>query len=227
MYRLRNKIFIGLLLITLVSISITVKGYTENNVGEFSDITQEDWFYTYISWAIENEILEGYPDGTIRPTHNVSEAEFLAMLFRLAPQESVQFNIERHGGDVWKRRINTSMDKINTPIEEGEYWATNIYQASHTLNMNIKESDEKNKALTRGEVARILVKFLTSQTMSELDAVAYLLDSDLSTGKTEKTYEGYAPDETLTRAETVTFLERLTAPVKRPIISQVLAIKYR
>ena len=65
----------------------------------------------------------------------------------------------------------------------------------------------------------MLVKLLTSKTLTEEDAVKYLLDTRLSKGKWEASYSGYAPTEHLTRAETITFIKRLTTPVSRPQVS--------
>lgn len=189
-------------------------GYTQTN--HFADVNEDDWFYETILWAMNNQLVQGYPDGTFQPNAVITEAEFLAILFRLIEQEAVQFNIERHGGDIWKKRVVSALDQAKSPVEEGEFWAQNIYLASEALNLVSKDNSTRHQQVTRGEVAIMLVKLLSSQTLAEEDAVKYLLDSGLSKGKQEATVTGFAAEEFLTRAEAITFLKRLTSPINRP-----------
>lgn len=47
--------------------------------------TEGHWAAEAIEWAIKNHITEGYPNRTFQPDKPVTEAEFLAMLFRSTP----------------------------------------------------------------------------------------------------------------------------------------------
>ena len=105
--------------------------------------------FMIISWAIDHKLIQGYPDGTFKPHNHVTEAEFLAILFRIASFESVLFNIERHGGDIWKNRVEQSLSEANNPASEGEHWSTNLYKASKELNLEIKTDAAKNEPLAR------------------------------------------------------------------------------
>lgn len=49
---------------------------------EFSDVSKEDWFYTYITYARNNGIVEGYTDGSFGPANQVTRAEFVTMAGR-------------------------------------------------------------------------------------------------------------------------------------------------
>jgi uncharacterized protein YycO len=46
-----------------------------NDVGDY-------WATEAIKWAAEKGVVEGYPDGTFKPTNHVTEAEFAAILAR-------------------------------------------------------------------------------------------------------------------------------------------------
>jgi hypothetical protein len=53
-----------------------------NISGAFSDIAENYWAADYIAAAYSNGIITGYGDGTFRPTANVTNNEFIAMLLR-------------------------------------------------------------------------------------------------------------------------------------------------
>lgn len=211
-----NKRWLSLALSILVS-GFVWTGYAQTNL--FTDVSEEDWFYETVDWAVSHQLIQGYPDGTFQPGANITEAEFLALLFRLVNLEAVQFNIERHGGDIWKKRVMLALEQAKSPVEEGEYWAHQIYSASESLNLAVKEKSARNQPITRGEAAIMLAKLLSSQTFTEERAVQYLLDSGLSKGKLEATYAGFQAEAWLTRAEAITFLKRLDSPINRPQVS--------
>lgn len=50
---------------------------------EFSDVPANHWASGYINVAVDQEIINGYPDGTFKPDQNVTYAEALAMVVRV------------------------------------------------------------------------------------------------------------------------------------------------
>lgn len=61
----------------------------------FSDVTAEHWAYNYIDKLIDKRVLNGYDDGTFRPSQSVTRAEFVTMLksaFRLVGDGSASFD---------------------------------------------------------------------------------------------------------------------------------------
>lgn len=52
----------------------------------FSDVSASFWGHSNIQWAIENKVVDGYPDGSFKPNQNVEQAEFIAMLIRAINQ---------------------------------------------------------------------------------------------------------------------------------------------
>jgi hypothetical protein len=50
---------------------------------EFSDVPANHWASGYINVAVDQEIINGYPDGTFKPNQNVTYAEALAMVVRV------------------------------------------------------------------------------------------------------------------------------------------------
>ncbi|QQE73974.1 S-layer homology domain-containing protein [Brevibacillus composti] len=91
--------------------------------------THKHWAKSSIQWALAKNMVVGYPDGTFKPDHIVTEAEFLAMLLRmfentklevetleyLTRAEAVQFlkNIATSGLHSMKKRPNQPEDYPN------------------------------------------------------------------------------------------------------------------
>lgn len=103
----------------------------------FSDVDLY-WATSAITWASEEGIVEGFPDGTFKPFQNVTEAEFAAILARYAK--------------------NTDKDRINQK-EEGKHWAQPIYDEliKWQLPLGGYTNDKiKDSAITKGQVARIV-----------------------------------------------------------------------
>jgi hypothetical protein len=50
----------------------------------FSDVPQSHWAYQYIQKAVAAGLFQGMPDGTFRPGENVTRAQFITVLWRMA-----------------------------------------------------------------------------------------------------------------------------------------------
>jgi hypothetical protein len=57
---------------------------TISPAGAFTDVTPSHPFYTEISWAVNNGIVQGYPNNTFRGTNQVTRQAASAFIFRLA-----------------------------------------------------------------------------------------------------------------------------------------------
>lgn len=51
--------------------------------GSFTDVKDGQWFTGYVAGAVEHDLVGGYPDGTFRPTANISRAEACAIVNRV------------------------------------------------------------------------------------------------------------------------------------------------
>lgn len=146
----------------------------------FSDVSGH-WAEETINWAVKYGIVNGYPDGTFKPDNAVSEAEFLVMLFRAYPQ----IEIPRLGaGDPWHMPYYALAQQYNWPI----------FPDSVVFN--------------RGRVAQVLAAS-QGRLLPVEDAVRYLLDSGLASGRTAPTVKGFAPNEMLKRAEALTLIRNM------------------
>lgn len=152
---------------------------------KFEDLASTHWAYSSIQWAQENGIVEGYPDGTFRPSKNVSEAEFLKMF------------------------IQTYRDI--EPLPNSTHWADSVYAIAQTNNYPVKSYTDhtyRNKIINRQSVAELIAAADGTSYMGD-QAIQYLLDQGYSHGKTENSVKGYKGNDPLTRAEAVQFIKNV------------------
>lgn len=181
-------------------------------VTSFKDVKSTHWAYGTIKWAVNAGVVNGYPDGTFKPSKQVSEAEFLMMLVK-------------------------TFQKVDASGATN-HWADPVYRIAQDNNWPVKGISSSNlkardTAMTRGEVAQLItsakgINFLTN------DAILYLLGTNMAAGKTGNTLSGYKANDYLTRAEAVAFIkkakdsgltelkERPTLPTSTDIIPDVV-----
>jgi len=191
---LKSK-FVRMVTVALVAVAVVcgvgIRGVDVvwENVGDaakdFPDVPSNHWAYSTIQWAVDNDVVNGYPDGTFRPSQNVSEAEFLVMFIR-------------------------AFDEL-PKVTKMTHWADPAYLYAEEKNwptMGAGSHELRSKAISREQVAEIIagangVNFLGT------DAIQYLLNTELSKGKVDATIDGYKGADFLTRAEAVQFIKNL------------------
>ncbi|GAA4865869.1 hypothetical protein GCM10023310_51760 [Paenibacillus vulneris] len=151
----------------------------------FRDIGSH-WAKASIEWARQYQVVDGYSDGTFRPDGQVTEAEFLAMLFRMYPG-SVQ--------DLQAQADSSS-------------WSDKFYEYARYFRLGLS-GDSRDQAIQRVQVARIIGGLDGKHYADDQDAIRFLLSSGYSEGKTGATVEGYGGSDPLTRAEALQFLRNL------------------
>lgn len=86
-----------------LKIILEAKGSVEatTNVSGFSDVDENAWYASYIRYAKEQGIIQGYADGTFRPEQAVNFAEALKMAY-------VALNVETENvaGEWYDRYLN-------------------------------------------------------------------------------------------------------------------------
>jgi uncharacterized protein YkwD len=156
----------------------------------FKDIGSH-WARNTILWAQNFQVIDGYPDGTFRPDEPVTEAEFLAMVFRMYPDSVKNFS-------------STGPEK---------QWSDKYYDFAEYYQLGLESSKAdpslRNAVLLRAKVAQIIAKLSGKKDLSDEQAIQFLLDAKYSEGKTAATVAGYAGQDPLTRAEALQFLKNL------------------
>lgn len=169
-------------LAAMLSIGVFAGGLTVSAAAAaFRDVPADFWGQAHIQWAIDQKIVDGYPDGTFRPNSAISRDEFVSMLIRAY------------------KPVDLKGSSANGSWAD-PYWA-------YAAEMDWKPDNGDSLAFTRGEAAQYLVN-ATGKKFNVEDSVQYLLDLGLSDGKNGKHLSGYEKDGKLTRAEAVAFIER-------------------
>ncbi|MFC0214486.1 S-layer homology domain-containing protein [Paenibacillus chartarius] len=149
------------------------------------DVPETHWGAGNIQRALEQGIVDGYPDGTFKPEQQVEQAEFLVMLIRAYKPDELAA-----GGQTAD-------------------WRTPYLTYAKSMNWHLIDSDS-SVVLSRGNVARLLAG--AAGKAYDIDtSISYLLGIGLVEGRTEPYPIGFHPDEPVTRAEAVTFVQRFKA----------------
>ena len=72
-----------MLLLSIIAVCVLATGLTPVLAAtQFKDVKKDHWAYDLIQWGVNKKLIKGHPDGTFKPSANVTEQQFLAMLIR-------------------------------------------------------------------------------------------------------------------------------------------------
>ncbi|MFH1284609.1 MAG: S-layer homology domain-containing protein [Candidatus Peregrinibacteria bacterium] len=111
----------------------------------FPDVSVSEWYGKYLYTAYNKGVVDGYPDGTFRPTNTVNKAEFYKILFN------------GMGVDV---NPNVTAAPFSD-VSKDAWFAPYVAYAKQLgiIDSNIKELHPEN-GMTRGEVAYAIYKLM-------------------------------------------------------------------
>jgi len=177
----------------------------ETKVVEFSDVTEDNWFYSYVVDLTERGIISGYADGTFRPNQGISVEAFLKMVIGTMGYD----NLESTDG----------------------YWASPyITKAKELMLITDDEIENYTRLITRKEIAKIVVRSLDEKFDEDLEKYNYVfLDVDamdefdkelilrayakgIISGYEDNTFR---PENNALRSEATVIITRLIDPLKR------------
>ncbi|MEK3882111.1 CAP domain-containing protein [Paenibacillus sp. PL2-23] len=147
------------------------------------------WSSSYITWAMEEGLTNGYEDGTFQPDKPITEAEFLALLLRAYGLISV------------------------ADVAAGSQWHAPYYEYANSLGWPMNHANTRGSFL-RGQAALLMATAARGVVLTEREAIKWLLDEGISNGRTAATIEGFASTGSITRAEALTFLYKLKLHTK-------------
>lgn len=151
-----------------------------SSTSQFPDVAVDHWGYEFVIAGVESGIINGYEDGTFRPSNKVTQAEMVKMLVSALTDEPVIVP----AGEVWFMPYYTYADDNAWYIPSGA----------------------KDEPISRSETALIIANLFNPHVEDENDAIQFLLDTGLSEGKSSATVAGYEGADTLTRAEAIKFV---------------------
>ncbi|MDD6485253.1 MAG: S-layer homology domain-containing protein [Clostridiales bacterium] len=182
---------------------VTVLGRTDNvkegTKCDFSDVEEGEWYYDYVAWAKENGIVDGFEDGTFKPSQAVSRQDALKIIYSfceykgIGPVESWAVNIpyadldqvaEYASSPVMWNVINEYMlpDASNNLRPRDDAKRGELAHATNVLFDQVKNAPEKEntalKEITEINDEKIVLKDSDGQEMSVPAADALAYDND-------------------------------------------------
>lgn len=141
---------------------------SSNNISgaSFPDVKKEDWFAKYICMTNEGEnpVIKGYPDGTFKPSQNITfveAAKILTHYFRLDLYNGINANAPS-GSPWYYAYVRTLDDQFAIPL-------------------SIKKFDQN---ITRGEMAEMIYRLKTvtqDKTSASYDSIRDAAGTDYIT----------------------------------------------
>ena len=173
--------------------------------GSFTDLPENHWSYWYVEDLVSRGIINGYKDGTFRPSNQITRGEFLKLLIS-SYDENNNIKSSASGEEHWAKPY------FDEAINNGYMYIEN----------KGRDLDEK---INRLEVVMVLEPFCQKYKISnpektqvpnfndtsnlgdlEIEKLNYLVENGLLKGYDENLFKPY---NTITRAEIATILFRL------------------
>ncbi|MFC5602494.1 M14 family zinc carboxypeptidase [Sporosarcina koreensis] len=164
----------------------------EYTVRGFVDYKEGEYWSEPILWSVDKGLISGSVVNNrryLKPMDNLTEAHFLAILFRYAKP-----------------------DELATTAPQSNYWASVPYQLATKYELPVEGSlgnmEKANQPITRGKMARILSSLhFGNSNISLEESVQFMYDANISNGydASNKTFENFGVDEILKRGHISTF----------------------
>ncbi|MFS0576431.1 M14 family zinc carboxypeptidase [Sporosarcina sp. 179-K 3D1 HS] len=164
----------------------------EYTVQGFVDYKEGEYWSEPILWSVEKGLISGSVINDrryLKPMDNLTEAQFLAILFRYAKP-----------------------DELSTTVPQSKHWASVPYQLAAEYQLPVEGSlgnmEKANKPITRSKMAQILASFHFGDPYISLEeAVQFMYEANISNGydASNKTFENFGVNDILKRAHISTF----------------------
>ncbi len=190
---------------TIILIILAGTPVVAQSTVSFSDVRPTDWFYSDVSFLVENGIVNGFGDGTFRPGDKVGVDAFIKMMV-------------------------TSLG--HDPGIGSGYWASNYIETAEELGiLNPDWFDSYTRPIERGEMALLTASTIvylenlqpyrqyefhledySGIDTAEQEAVLINVSKGIITGYEDYTFRA---DRTATRAEAATMVSRIIDETRR------------
>ena len=198
-----KKIIAGVLCAFCILMNLN---FPKANAAKFSDVNSKTKGYNEIMWASEMGIINGFSDGTFRPTESITRAQTAVMIWRLNGSPDVY-------GDV----PFTDIGSCKPNVQKAILWAQQQGYVKGTGNGTTFNPDG---TLTRQQMAIILYRMafepgavgipvpfkdIASCKATAKNAIKWAYAEDITKGTSATTF---GPNENCTRAQFCIFLYR-------------------
>lgn len=184
--------------------SVTVKGSLP-----FEDVSENDWYYTYVEFAYKNGLMTGMDPVTFSPLGSVSRAQFAVMLWRQEGEPATAYSdifTDVADGTWYTPAVMWASESgVITGYNDGSFGPADTITREQIVTMLYRYAQHKGYDTTTQDT---LERFIDVDHMSDFayDGMAWAVGTGVITGK----YSGdcLSPLENTTRAECATMLQR-------------------
>lgn len=111
----------------------------------FSDVPSGFWCAKAVTWAVQNKIVSGYPDGTYKPSTKLTRQHLVSILYNHAGKPAVSGNLNKF----------TDKDQVASYAKDAFIWATENGIVGGTTATTLSPNGLAN----RGQVATIILRY--------------------------------------------------------------------
>lgn len=127
-------------------------GVSTDNTGDnkFIDVKNNDYFYPYVMWAVENGVVSGLSDSKFGSSNNITREQMAVMLYNFAKSQSIELS-NIYSGSNFKdagKISSWAVESVNALVKAG------------ILNGRDNGNFDPKGTATRAEIATMFVKFL-------------------------------------------------------------------
>ena len=195
-----------------VNYTVSDNNDSEKIIGkkmEFSDLTEDRWSYDAIRILYLSDVINGYEDGSFRPTNPVTRQEFVKMLvsaFDLVDKSATcEFEDVLDSGWAYQyiasaKKFGLVNGKTKNTFDPDDYMTR---EEAAVIAYNLVRV--KNLPIS---LSRVAVEFSDSAEISDWssDAIEYLYRCKILNGQTENTF---APKKQISREESAQVIQTL------------------
>lgn len=116
----------------------------------FKDVTTDDYFYSYVMWAVKNGITSGINETTFGSNTNIRREQMAVMLYNFAVSQNITLN------SIYSNINFTDADNISSWAEK----SINSLVRSGIIKGRTDGSFDPKGTVTRAEIATMLIKFI-------------------------------------------------------------------
>ncbi len=134
----------------LVTILWRMEGEPTVMPSGFRDVASGKWYTSAVDWALDEGVIQGYPDATFRPDEPITREQAAVILFRYAPVMG-RSNAER--SDLSKY---SDVSEVSAYARKAMSWANACGILSGYPDGTLRPGDQA----TRAQIAKMIVTFL-------------------------------------------------------------------
>lgn len=131
------------------SLELSTEGHVTESIKQLVDVKPEDWYYPYVQLAVQEGILNGYPDNTFGPNKKISRQEMAAMINRALQKKNIPITtVQLSFSDSHMINQEVFLEDVKSIVSLG------------IMNGNTDNTFKPRTSTTRGQVAAVLTRML-------------------------------------------------------------------